>query len=62
MNAAIKDLKFIPEDDFPFGFNGKTSISVEVQDGAENGTSPVNGVIWIDYSNKTSWWDLIEAA
>lgn len=62
VNAAIKDLKFIPEEDFPYGFNGKTSISVEVQDGGENGTSPVNGVIWIDYGNKTSWWDLIEAA
>ena len=60
LNAAIKDLKFIPEDEFPAGFTGKTSLSVKIEDGLENGTVAKEGVVWIDYGTKTSWWDLLE--
>lgn len=60
LNAAIKDLKFIPEDEFPAGFAGITSLSVKIEDGLENGTVAKEGVVWIDYGTKTSWWDLLE--
>ena len=59
-NTALKDLKFIPQDDFREDFTGMTSISVKISDGLENGTSARNGSIFIDYGTKTSWWDLLE--
>ena len=60
LNTAIKDLKFIPQDDFRETFTGTTSISVKIMDGLENGASAKNGSIFIDYGTKTSWWDLLE--
>jgi len=63
LNAAIKDLKFVREDGFlippgDFLSGGGTSISVKIEDGLENGTLPIEGIIYI--AENRSFWELIQ--
>ena len=62
LNAAIKDLKFVVEDGFiipPGGIaaGGGTSVTVKIEDGLENGTSPIERKIYI--TEDQSFLDLI---